>query len=218
MATPHRSPRRAVGPVLLLALAAGLSLVPGRGRATIAEQRARLPPPADCKDPVAGVWQSHMYNEMYQEWSRFTLTIRRSADDPAALAGEMVNESWYGPPTESVRGPCLGRMQYLVSLNATGTYVDGRIDFWGIDWKMEEALCGVDGGFGYNLDHFSGQIDPDLQEFQSIANDGGRYINVPTVFRRVSCDDQVDSIPRISVAPPPFYPEEDEAKRGCGFF
>jgi hypothetical protein len=210
-----RSPTSALGLVLLLALAFGLSLVPERGDATIAEQRARLPPPADCQDPVAGVWQSHQFNEMYQEWSRFTLTIRRKADDATGLEGEMLNESWYGPNTETVRGPCVGRLQYLVSLEATGTYVDGRIDFWGTTWKMEEALCGVDGSFGYNLDRFSGQIDPELQEFLSIANDGGRYINVPTVFRRISCNDEVETIPRISVAPPPFYPEE-ETKQGCG--
>jgi hypothetical protein len=208
--------RRAIRPVLLLALGLGLSLVPERGRATIAEQRARLPPPADCRDPVAGVWQSHQFNEMYQEWSRFTLTIRRKPDDETALEGEMLNESWYGPDTEVQRGPCVGRLQYLVSLNATGTYIDGTIDFQGNDWKMEEALCAVDGYFGYNLDRFSGKIDPELQEFLSIANDGGRYINVPTVFRRVSCNDEPDPIPRVSVAPPPFYPEE-ESKQGCGF-
>lgn len=216
MPTPHRSARRLLGAALLLALAGALSLVPGRGRATIAEQRARLPPPAECKDPVAGVWQSHTFNEMYQEWSRFTLTIRRSPDSDAELEGEMVNESWYGPNTEVVRGPCVGRLQYLVSMKATGSYLQGRIDFWATEWTLDEALCAVDSGFGYNLDHFTGQIDPDLQEFQSIANDGGRYINVPTVFRRISCNDEVDPIPRISVAPPPFYPEE-EAKQGCGF-
>ncbi|MFV8749963.1 hypothetical protein ACNOYE_05400 [Nannocystaceae bacterium ST9] len=214
MATP-RSPRRTLGPILLLALAGALSLVPGRGRATIAEQRARLPPPAECQDPVTGVWQSHSFNEMYQEWGRFTLTIRRKPGSETELEGEMVNESWYGPQTEVQRGPCVGRLQYLVSMTASGSYVDGRIDFWGNEWKLEEALCAVDYGFGYNLDRFSGQIDPELQEFQSVNNDGGRYVNVPTVFRRTSCSDVADPTPRVSVAPPPFYPEED--KQGCGF-
>ena len=207
--------RRLLGGAALACLALALSLVPERGRATIAEQRARLPPPAECEDPVAGVWQSHSYNEMYGEWGRFTLTIRRAEGSDTKLVGEMLNESWYGPATEVNRGPCVGRLQYLVSMTAEGTFESGRVDFWGTEWKMEEALCAVDFGFGYNLDRFSGQIDPDLQEFQSVNNDGGRYINVPTVFRRVSCNDEKDSEPRVSVAPPPFYPPEEE-RQGCG--
>jgi hypothetical protein len=208
--------RRWLGPVLLGALTLGLSLVPGRGRATIAEQRARLPPPAACKDPVTGVWQSHAFNEMYQEWGRFTLTIRRVQGSDTELEGEIVNESWYGPDTESVRGPCVGRLQYLVTMHARGTYTDKTVEFHGIDWTMAEALCAVDGSFGYNLDRFTGVIDHDLQEFQSMNNDGGRYINVPTVFRRVSCDDVEAVEPRVTMAPPPVLPPEEE--RGCGLF
>ena len=200
----------------MVAFAAGLSLYPGQAPATIAEQRARLPPPAACKDPVAGVWQSHSFNEMYQEWGRFTLTIRRTEPGAPTLEGTIVNESWYGPKTESIRGPCVGRLQYLVSMDAEGSFADGKVEFHGLTWKMEEELCAVDLGFGYNLDRFSGTIDYDLQEFQSINNDGGRYIDVPTVFRRVSCDDHEDDLPpRVTMAPPPFYPPEEE-ERGCG--
>ena len=214
---PRRVRRPAwFGPSLLIALSVGLTLVPGRGQATVAEQRARLPPPAACKDPVAGVWQSHSYNEMYREWGRFTLTVRRVEGSETALEGEIVNESWYGPETESVRGPCLGRLQYLVSMPAVGSYVGDTVEFHGTDWKMEEELCAVTDSFGYNLDRFSGLIDHDIQEFQSVNNDGGRYINVPTVFRRVSCDDQEAPEPRVSMAPPPLFPPEQE--RGCGLF
>jgi hypothetical protein len=208
--------RSVLSAVLIAGLAAGLSLYPGRAPATIAEQRARLPPPAACKDPVAGVWQSHSWNSMYEEWGRFTLTIRRVEGSETELVGEMLNESWYGPETEVVRGPCVGRLQYLVSMKAAGSYVDGTVEFHGLEWKMEEKLCAVDAWFGYNLDRFSGKIDHDIQEFQSVNNDGGRYIDVPTVFRRVSCDDKPDDLgPRVTVAPPPFYPPEDE--RGCGW-
>ncbi|MFO7565267.1 MAG: hypothetical protein R6X02_21675 [Enhygromyxa sp.] len=207
--------RSVLGVLLVTSLAAGLSLYPGRAPATIAEQRARLPPPAACKDPVSGVWQSHSWNPMYEEWGRFTLTIRRVEGSETELEGEMLNESWYGPETEVTRGPCVGRLQYLVSMKAAGSYHNGTVEFHGLEWKMEEALCAVDWTFGYNLDRFSGTIDHDIQEFQSVNNDGGRYIDVPTVFRRVSCDDrQDDPGPRVTVAPPPFYPPEDE--RGCG--
>ena len=201
---------------MLVGIAASLSLIPGQAPATIAEQRARLPPPAECRDPVTGVWQSHSFNTMYQEWGRFTLTVRRVEGDDTRLEGEIVNESWYGPDTETNRGPCLGRLQYIVSMNATGTYIGDAVEFHGLDWKMDDALCAVDWGFGYNLDRFSGVIDHEIQEFQSTNNDGGRYIDVPTVFRRVSCDDAPDDTPRISVAPPPFVPPKEE-RSGCGF-
>ena len=219
MATPRetRLPRW-LGPALLLALTAGLTLLPAsEGSATIAEQRARLPPPATCKDPVSGVWQSHAYNEYWGEWGRFTLTIRRVEGSDTKLEGEILNESWYGPNTEKVRGPCVGRLQYIVSMQGEGSYDEAgeAVEFHGINWKMEEALCGVTDSFGYNLDRFSGVIDHDIQEFQTVNNDGGRYINVPTVFRRVSCDDTEDVEPRVTMAPPPLLPPEEE--RGCGF-
>lgn len=152
---------------------------------------------------------------MYQEWVRFTLTIRRVEGSETELEGEMVNESWYGPKTESIRGPCAGRLQYIVAMEAKGTYVGDEVEFHGTSWRMEEALCAVGPGFRYNLDRFSGVIDHEIEEFQSLNNDGGRYINVPTVFRRVSCGDQPDPTPQVMVAPPPFYPEAED--KGCGF-
>ncbi len=207
--------RRFLGLALIGGFAVGLR--PHPVSATVAEQRARLPPPATCKDPVTGVWQSHSFNSMYQEWGRFTLVVRRVEDDETKLVGEIVNESWYGPKTESTRGPCVGRIQYLVGMEAEGTYSGDRVEFHGTSWKMEDALCAVDGSFGYNLDQFEGTIDHDIEEFQSVNNDGGRYVDVPTVFRRVSCDDVAALHPRVSVVPPPFYPPEESGRSGCGF-
>jgi hypothetical protein len=201
--------------VLLVVCVAGMSLVPGRAPATIEEQRARLPPPAECRDPVAGVWQSHSYNEMYGEWGRFTLAIRRVDGSESELEGTILNESWYGPKTEVVRGPCRGPLQYLVSMDARGTVVSGEIHFGGVgEWRLDTQFCGDLGG--YNLDNFSGQIDPQLLEFQSVNNDGGRYVNVPTVFRRVGCsEDEFSVTPKVAVTPPPFFPPRDE--NGCGW-
>jgi hypothetical protein len=155
---------------------------------------------------------------MYQEWGRFTLTVRRVPDSPNLLEGEIVNESWYGPNSENVRGPCVGRLQYIVSMPGEGSYVDAgeAVEFHGLSWKMEDPLCGIDDGFGYNLDRFSGVIDHEIQEFQTVNNDGGRYVDVPTVFRRISCDDTEDVEPRVTMAPPPLYPPE-ENRTGCGF-
>ena len=41
----------------------------------------------------------------------------------------------------------------------------------------------------YAPDNFSGAIDPNRQEFQSVNNDGAVDIDAPYVFRRTGCFD-----------------------------
>jgi hypothetical protein len=179
-----------------------------QGQGTIAEQRARLPPAATCSDPVEGVWRSHQFHESWQEWGIFTLEIRRVPNDPVALTGRIINRSWYGPADQSEPGNCRGLLDYLVTMSARGEYRDGTVRFGGTGWRLDGIFCGYEPGFAYNLDQFSGVIDPEIQEFQSVNNDGGRYIDVPTVFRRVECFEEQPA-PSIDVQPPPFVPDLD---------
>ena len=51
----------------------------------------------------------------------------------------------------------------------------------------------------------SGRIDPEIQEFRSVNNDGGPAVNVPQVFRRIRCFPP-QSNPHVTVDPPPFQP------------
>lgn len=207
---------------ILSVAALGFVLASWTGQAsTVAEQRARLPPPAECTDPIAGVWKSHSYDNLFLDWTVFTLDMHREAPGVDRFKGTITNHSWDGTPEQTSPPPCTGGLRYVVSMDAEGTVVDGKIDFYGIGtWRLDEVLCGF-WNMGYNLDHFSGQIDPELYEFQSVNNDGGRSINDPVVFRRVKChpSDELASAPdepRISVAPPPFYPPEQQGG-GCGF-
>lgn len=209
--------RGRAGIVMLAGFAVAITLAPAEAPATIEQQRARLPAPAKCRDPVAGVWRSHAYNEMWEEWNVFTLSVKRKDGSETELEGTVTNEAWYGPESEEQRGRCEGRLQYLVSMPGEGKVVNGRIDFGGVrEWKLEEVFCGDFDG-GYNLDQFSGQIDPDRLEFQSVNNDGGRFVNVPTVFRRIKCLDGPEDEEEIAVtvAPPPFYPPEGASGCGC---
>ena len=48
------SPRRVVA-TALVGLLGALVLLPSVAPATVEEQRARLPPPATCQDPIEGV-------------------------------------------------------------------------------------------------------------------------------------------------------------------
>ena len=200
-------------------LAACMFLLPGRAPGTVNEQRARLPPPKRCADnEIEGVWKSHAYNKRYREWTEFTLEIREVPGKKGVLKGRILNHSWKGTPKQERPGPCRGLLRYRVSMPAKGTYKNHRVNFHGkAPWKMDALVCGSRFGFYYNLDNFTGEVDFERQEFQSVNNDGGRAINEPTVFRRIKCFDKTEkpADPSIEIRPPPLFPEK-EAAGGCG--
>lgn len=202
-----------------LACMAALWLVPSRAPATIAEQRARLPPAAECDDEiVAGIWRSHAYNPRFGDWAVFTLTIRRLPGRPDELVGTISNHGWTGGPDDAEPPPCERQTgwDWVVSMDAVGRVENGtRITFGGVGtWRLDEVRC-QHGPWGYNLDHFSGVIDPNILEFQSVNNDGGRAVNEPAVFRRIRCPPQESvQAPSVNTRPPAFYPE---VGRGCGW-
>lgn len=206
-----------------VAAVGAMTLVPSWAPATVEEQRARLPPPAVCADGVEGVWVSHMYEAPWDEWMIFTLEVRRDPRGAAAptvrgvrgripLVGRIEAHAWFGAgPTGSAPPACTDtRSHWIVEMPGEG-FIDGmRLEFWGTQWRVKQVLCGPS-GFGYNLDHFTGTIDPAIQEFQSVNNDGGRSVNDPRVFRRVQCL-AASSPPHPYVAPPAFQPPQ---RAGC---
>ncbi len=188
---------------------------------TVAEQRARLPPPAECDtNTVEGVWKSHQYSPRYWEWTEFTLVIRKVPGSETDLIGTITNHSWQAPKSEEQPGPCRSHLRYIVSMKGKGKFKDGKIQFGGTTWKLDKVLCGSSRGFGYNLDNFTGTVDFERQEFQTVNNDGGRAVNEPTVFRRIKCfekpgPDGGDGLdPHIEVTPPPIFPQR-RAGGGC---
>jgi len=204
--------------MLAFACFAGAWLVPSLGRGTIEEQRARLPPAAECDEEfVAGVWRSHTYSEVYRDWTVFTLTMRRVPGQPSQLVGTITNHQWSGTPADEEPPGCgRGGWEWVVSMDGRG-YVteDNRVFFGGVGaWRLDEIICRQGPG-GYNLDNFSGVIDPAILEFQSVNNDGGRAVDEPAVFRRIRCP-PVESAhsPTVQTRPPAFYP----SMGGCGLF
>ena len=213
----HRR-RRRVRYLLGAATVLGVMLWPRNAPATIAEQRARLPPAAECADEnVAGVWRSHTYHPGWMaEWSVFTLVIRRSPNDPEQLVGQISNHFWHGGSQDEEPPPCRpGGYERTVEFAGRGYVRNGNeIFFGGVgQWRETSSVCGYSGG-GYNLDNFSGVIDPSILEFQSVNNDGGIAVNDPIVFRRIRCPPMRSAeSPTVSLAPPAFYPER---RGGCG--
>ncbi len=205
--------RRRRSLVVALVLLAALSVL-RPSAADIEEQRARLPPPAACADPVAGVWMSKKYYPARTAWRAFTLTVRR-ADATGRLIGEIQNRGWRGGPGDVEPPACgPGGEHWTVAMPAMGTF-DGTVHFFGTSWRLESAVCGTGPKPGqYSLDHFSGTVDPALQEFRSVNTDGGALREDPAVFRRVACFD-APPITAPIVPPPPTAPPASVGG-GCG--
>jgi hypothetical protein len=72
-------------------------------------------------------------------------------------------------------------------MDGNGMLTDGnRVRFSAIEARVARAYCRL-AGFRYNPDEFSGVIDGERQEFNSVNNDGERDVNAPYVFRRIGC-------------------------------
>ena len=205
-------------------VAAAPLLLPSPAPATIQEQRDRLPPPVDpgeCRDPIAGSWRAHLFYPHVGQWYIFTLAIRRG--EGQGLTGSIHAEFWDGNAGAVEPPACnTGGRRLAVFEPATGHWdaQNRELLFEGTSWRSESAPCGQTTP-GYLLDHFSGPVDRDLQEFQSVLNaDSPTWQNVPTVFRRIDCDDGA-TVPDVPTPPPPIVPPPpgvgcSAAIPGCG--
>ena len=203
---------------LALAVVLGAWLAPGAAQATVAEQRARLPPPAECEDPVEGIWRAHQYEANRGEWYIFTLEIHRVKAGAPELTGTVRSEYWNGTPKDQEAPLCNSAGGYhfhqIVHMPGKGTLRESEVYFGGTSYTWEKDVCGTGHG-GYNPDRFTGKIDPAIQEFQSVNNDGGAAVNVPTVFRRIHCFDEGAPQPpaAVNVTPPKLF--KPRARGGC---
>jgi len=156
----------------------------GAGPNSLGAQRQRLGGGAECDDAVAGVWKSSIYDPLRGQWYAFTLTIRR---DGEYLSGTIVSKFWTGP-RHSARMPssCAETSLFAqVSMPATGSVEGTRIRFGARRANVDRVFCGDH--VQYTPDRFSGHVDPDAHELQSIVTDGLNLVDQPMLFRRVSC-------------------------------
>jgi hypothetical protein len=188
---------------------------------SIEEQRQRLPPAASCQDPVEGVWMGRVFHQPGQDWYIYTLEIHRVSAGSAQLNGVLHARFWNGPPTIYEPLPCApGVLDRTVFMTGAGTANGLELTFGGTSWRPESLNCGPQSSMGlisYNLDQFSGRIDPAIQEFQSVNNDGGEAVNEPTVFRRIRCFDAPSGPSQrqgtVTISAPPLMPPQ---RSGCG--
>jgi hypothetical protein len=183
--------------------------------ATVAEQRARLPPPADCGDKVEGKWKALVYQPNGGAWYEWSLEIYQDDEDPTILTGTTYVDLWTGPEDQPEPVQCT-EFRFKGKMKATGTFTNGIVAFNGGPFELLETVCGS--YFGYNPDNFSGKLDTDLQEFQSVNNDGGISVNQPVVFRRIGCFDEANEpkTPPADIEKPSFYPKKKTASSSGG--
>lgn len=211
--------RRRVSLLALALGAAGLVLSPRRAPADIEEQRARLPPPAACPDPVEGTWMSHAYYPHVGAWYRFELDVRRTAPGDRTLVGETRVEYWMaGPGQSAVPTTCVPGLQHRrISAIADGTIDGARFVWRGHTLTPEIVVCGEPLN-NYELVTFRGDIDFAREEFQNVLSAGPTWTDIRTVFRRVRCrppDGTATPPPPTVTPPPPAPPPPPLAPRGC---
>jgi hypothetical protein len=197
---------------VILALACGLVPRSAPG-STIDEQRALLPPAASCDDPVVGVWQAHNYRTRQGHWAEHSIEVRRASPSSNDLVGRALYPGWSGSP-EVLDSPGCDRTEHRVevAMPARGRNSGLDVEFWGVEpWEIQHMHCGDSGSFCYNLDHFSGTIDPEIQQFQSVNNDGELPVDERVVFRRIR---RLEGPATALIQPPPFQPASN---LGCEF-
>jgi hypothetical protein len=143
--------------------------------------------PLTCSDPAAGTWVSvPKFNATYEDWHVFTLHVE-PGDRQGEIAGTVQAHIWSGGAEDLAPDGCEGNeMDYRVSMAATGLRAaDGSVRFDSGPWQLEEGSC-TQTARGYNPDHFSGLVSGGA--IRSVNNDGGRAVNDPVGFERISCE------------------------------
>ena len=209
VASRPQSRRRPPSRLGALTLALVLPLLFGTTQA----QRDRLPPPAaDCEDAITGLWLAHVYYEHVHQWYRFRLEI---SEQSGVLSGTIHSEYWDGDAKDE-QPPACGAPHHrrAVFEPATGSFDGNFVVFQGTSWTVDTSQSCPEVEPDYLVDHFSGALDAEHQEFMSVLNaDTPEWTDVPTVFRRVACTPP--KTPEPVVAPPPYTPPT--SRFGCNW-
>jgi len=202
-----------------LAVVAAALFLTGSAPATVAEQRQRLPPPAECSDPIAGVWRAHIYHADRQRWSLNTMELSWNAGR-TKLTSFYENQYWSGGPEDSEppQPPCrAGQFRRKATSTGEGTYSGTELEVRGTKLGSVEHLCGST-KFTRALGTLTGTVDHERNEFRSEMT--SRFGIDPIIWRRIRCVGEaaptlVTPPPPPPVLPPPSPPSPSRSG-GCG--
>ena len=143
--------------------------------------------PAECSDPIAGVWHGRYHMPDYGDWHDFVLTIRRG--DGGVLVGKIMVEFWDGDATQADPPKvCRVHGHYTGTMTARGSFApDGHaVTFDGQDFAIDKILCGRKrGDISYSPDRFVGKLENGTLTLQN--RDGWRDPTSNVRFSRTSC-------------------------------
>jgi hypothetical protein len=202
-----------------LGIAAAALLVPAWSPATVAEQRQRLPPPAECTDPISGVWRAHVFRPDRQRWALNTMELRWNADRTKLLSS-YENHYWSGGPEDSEppQPPCKpGQYRRMASSTGEGTYRGNQLEVQGKKLGGDENICGST-KFTRALGKLTGIVDLEQNEFRSEMT--SRFGTHPIIWRRIRCVGEAE--PKLIEPPPPPpvalppSPPSPSSKGSCG--
>lgn len=211
MTAPQRSPTNRLAAAAVAAFLLSLAVRPSEAPATVAEQRARLPPAAECEHPVEGKWKAIVFRQGYEIWHEFILDVHPVKGSDTQLTGMIYVDTWAGGSDKSEPGQCQGD-RFKGTMEGRGSFKGGQVHFGGGPFSLTEVLCGNRTQVAYAPDQFTGRLEPERHEFQAVNNDGGTAVNEPAVFRRISCFDDAP-VANADVKPPPFFPARRQG--GC---
>jgi len=167
---------------------------------------------------IEGTWRGLSWYPNHHQWYEFTLEIKRVEGSATGLTGSILAHYWDGPADNwEPPSPCYGE-RLKIHMPAEGSYDAGKVVFGGTKVELQDEICGHFDG-NYLVDIFKGDLDPAINEFNSINDwDAGSSYHEPTVFRRIACPKQSELRERKDgddVTPPPFYPKQ-KAKPAAG--
>lgn len=138
--------------------------------------------PADCTDPVAGVWVARTH--VGSRWHEHRLTIERVAGD---LRATQVTRFWDGPLDQLMPPRCgADRRQGVVEMTDEIEWIEGILRVRGVTIDRARGQCGFDVS-DYHLDDFTGPVRGST--YDAVNNDGSGAVNRPYRFRRIACLD-----------------------------
>ncbi len=153
-----------------------------------------LPAVVECPDPVVGTWVSREHYPEYGDWYRFALHVRRDARDPGRLVGSIGARSWAGASDLRLPEGCAAdadrgqAFDWTVRMPATGEIAGDIVSFGGRSVQAEGTRCGPTFvPSRYMLDQFTGVLVEGGRYLRASNNDGGRSVDDPHLFRRISC-------------------------------
>lgn len=186
--------------------------------ANIVDQRSRLPPPAECRHPIAGTWMSHAFFASTGRWHRDRMVLRPIAGAVSAVESEYLSESWNGAADEAEPRGCRPGFRWETG-HSTGEgelLADGEtVRIRGTRLLGTTERCGLPPR-EYILNELRGRLLRDAGEIHVTWQIAVERTEV-LVFRRVACsDEEAAAEPAVIVQPPPVPPPPAMSQGGCG--